>query len=85
MTKPLGPPYKNPPIEEALVEVLVNHQNIQDPDGAGGFLADIDVMKESLEVDNLEKVMAIVDDLHAREGKAFDALITDESRTLFDE
>jgi uncharacterized protein (TIGR04255 family) len=32
----------------------------------------------------VDKVMDVVDDLHEREGKAFEAIITDETRQVFD-
>ncbi len=67
------------------VKVLLNHQSVQDAAGKSGFLIDIDVIAENLAGDTIQAVMAKVDDLHAREGKVFESLITDDSRRLFDE
>lgn len=49
----------------------------------GGFILDIAVIGESDDVLTLEDTGALVDDLRGREREAFEAVITDKARGLF--
>ena len=48
-------------------------------------MADLDVIWEGDEAKSIDSVMELVDDLHEREGKAFEAIITDATRKLFNQ
>jgi len=48
------------------------------------YLLDIDTLWDKEPLDDQEAIMSAVDQLHEIEGAAFEALITDESRELFD-
>jgi len=48
------------------------------------FLLDLDVIHEPSSPQSIDGIMDVVNDLHAREGAAFEAIITDKSRGLFD-
>ena len=47
------------------------------------FLLDVDVISESIETVNRNMALEMVDDLHTRVENAFEALITDKARELF--
>ena len=49
-----------------------------------GYLLDLDVVWESETASKVESAMGLADDLRNRERDAFEALITDELRKLFD-
>jgi uncharacterized protein (TIGR04255 family) len=65
------------------VKLLLTQATVDAPEGQSAFLADLDVIWESGEERDLDRIMEIVDDLHAREGEAFEAIITDAARELF--
>ena len=48
------------------------------------FLLDIDTLWDKEPVADSAKILQVVDQLHEIEGAAFEALITDEARGLFD-
>jgi len=48
------------------------------------YVLDIDTLWDNEQLDGHEAIMSAVDTLHKIEGATFEALITDESRTLFD-
>jgi uncharacterized protein (TIGR04255 family) len=52
--------------------------------GNPAFLLDLDVVWEASQPSGVDTALTIVDDLHDREGKAFEAVITDELRRVFD-
>ena len=49
----------------------------------GGFILDIDVIKEGHDVLARENTDALIDDLRIREREVFEAVITDKARELF--
>lgn len=66
------------------VKLLLTQASIDAPEGPPAFLLDLDVLWESGETRSPDAIMAVVDDLHARVGSAFEALITDAAREIFD-
>jgi len=66
-------------------KLLLMHASVAPPAGRSAFLLDLDVIRESREPIGTEEVMRTVDDLHEREGQAFEATITDNLRQVFDE
>jgi len=70
-------------VYEDGVRIFVTYASI---DGASApeFLLDLDVILEPSEPLQIEGIMAVVDDLRARERAAFESIITDKSRELFD-
>ena len=65
------------------VKLLLTQASVEAPEGISAFLLDLDTVRERIEV-SLEDVMEIVDDLHEKEGLAFEATITDKAREVFD-
>lgn len=66
------------------IKLTLTYASTAAPEGRAGVLLDLDVNTEIKEGKSVDEVMTIVDDLHMREGKAFEALVTDEARGLFD-
>jgi uncharacterized protein (TIGR04255 family) len=72
-------------VRKDAIKVLVTQATLHATEpGTAEFLLDIDTLwdKESV-LDNAE-ILHVVDQLHEIEGAAFEALITDEARSLFD-
>ena len=65
------------------VKLLLTHATVDAPERYSAVLMDLDVIWEGAEVKDLDRIMEIVDDLHEREGKAFEAIITDALREVF--
>ncbi|HVQ74448.1 MAG TPA: TIGR04255 family protein [Candidatus Binatia bacterium] len=65
-------------------KLLLMHARLGASAGSA-FLLDLDVIWEGLESLPMNRVMSIVDDLHEREGQAFEAAITDKTRAVFDD
>ena len=67
------------------VKVIVTQATLQ-PAKAGTteYLLDIDTVWDKEPLVGQPQIMATVEKLHEIEGAAFEALITDESRSLFD-
>lgn len=66
-----------------MVKLLLTQASIEAPEGQSAFLLDLDLIWESAEAKGLDAIMPIVDDLHEREGVAFEAIITDAAREVF--
>jgi uncharacterized protein (TIGR04255 family) len=67
------------------VKLLLTFANLEEPSvRAPQFLLDLDVSWEGSEPVAVDEAMARVDDLHEREGTAFEATITDAMREVFD-
>ncbi len=66
------------------VRLVLSHGTVDAPEGHVGFLLDIDVIREASDPVDRDGALAMADDLRARERTAFEALITDDSRGLFD-
>jgi uncharacterized protein (TIGR04255 family) len=66
------------------VKLLLTQASIEATDGPPAFLLDLDALWESSEARSPDAIMAVVDDLHARVGSAFEAIITDAARERFD-
>jgi len=65
------------------VQLLVEHATNEASEGLVVSL-DIDVIWQSIEAVDRDAALATVDDLRTREREVFEALITDDARTLFD-
>ncbi len=65
------------------VKFLLTHATVDAPEGQSAFVVDLDVIWEGSGETDLESIMKVVDNLHEREGKAFEAIITDAARELF--
>lgn len=65
------------------VRLILSQGSIDEPSGRGGFLLDLDVICQTNCIGSTD-ALAKADDLHTREGIAFEALITDKARELFD-
>jgi uncharacterized protein (TIGR04255 family) len=65
-------------------KLLLTHANTEAPIGSVGFLLDLDVVREAPEPLPQERVMERVDELRERERSAFEAVITNAARELFD-
>lgn len=70
-------------IYDDAVKLLITQATIDAPEGQSAFILDLDVICESAEAQSLERIMEVVDDLHVREGEAFEAIITDAAREVF--
>ena len=66
------------------VRLVVTYAITDAPTGCVAFLLDIDVIWQGDEAIAKEDALARADDLRVRERDAFEALITDEARRLFD-
>ncbi len=69
-------------VEEGGVKFLLTFASIEAPSDSSGFLLDLDFNWQGPAAP-LDDVMHIVDDLHRREGLAFEATITDKAREIF--
>ena len=69
---------------EDKVKLLFTLASIDVPEGQSAFLLDLDLIWESTDAKELDMIMSVVDDLHEREGAAFEAVITDRTREVFD-
>ncbi len=65
------------------VKLFLTQASIDAPEGRSAFLLDLDLVWESSEAKGLDTIMAVVGDLHEREGLAFEAIITDAAREVF--
>jgi len=66
------------------VKLLLTQASIDALESQSAFLLDLDLIWKSAEAKGLNAIMAIVDDLHEREVVAFEAIITDAAREVFD-
>jgi uncharacterized protein (TIGR04255 family) len=66
-------------------KLLLTHATMDAPAGQAAFLLDLDVFREASEPFPIDTVMGIVDELHEREGTAFEAALTEAARKVFDE
>lgn len=66
-------------------KLLLMCANVEAPVGRSASLLDLDVIREDAEPIGMDTVMRTVDDLHDREGRAFEVTITDKTREVFDE
>ena len=65
------------------VKLLLTRASVDAPEGQLAFLVDLDVIWEGAEPKGLDRIMEVIDDLHEREGEAFEAIITDAAREVF--
>lgn len=65
------------------IKLILVHATTGTQENKLGFLLDLDLVWENESLDNIEKILDITDKLHEIEGKAFEALITDQTRNLF--
>ena len=66
------------------VKLLVTFASIDSEKESSAFLLDLDLIWEGSEPLDHDSAINKVDDLHEREGIAFEALITEKTRELFD-
>ena len=66
------------------VKLLLTQASIDAPEEPSAFLLDLDVLWEGGEAQSPDAIMTVVDDLHERVGSAFEAIITDAAREIFD-
>lgn len=64
------------------VRLILSQGSIDEPSGQSGFLLDLDVLCTTKCIGSTD-ALAKADDLHTREGIAFEALITDKARERF--
>ncbi len=67
-----------------FLTLVLNQLKIEAPEGQSAFGLDLDVSWEGAEAKSLDEIIEVVNDLHEREGAAFEAIITDATRELFD-
>jgi uncharacterized protein (TIGR04255 family) len=65
-------------------KLLLTHATMDSPEGQATFLLDLDVFREASKSFPIDTVMGIVDELHQREGTAFESAITEATRKVFD-
>lgn len=66
------------------VKLLLTFATISAEQDSSSFLLDLDVIWENDSAIGVEQALENVDDLHEREGVAFEAVITDHLREVFD-
>jgi len=64
--------------------LLLTFASVVAGSGASGVLLDLDLAHDAVQPIYFDQVMSTIDDLHDREKKAFEAVITDRTRKLFD-
>lgn len=67
------------------VSLTLFHGSIRDSDDRSGFLLDLDVVWEGRSLTSVEEAVKRATDLRDRERSAFEAVITERARRLFDE
>lgn len=71
--------------DDKAVKVLLTQATVEPPtEDQFAFIVDLDVIWEGEECVNAKNIMEIVGKLHEREGQAFEAIITDVAREVFD-
>ncbi len=66
------------------VQLIILQGSIETPPNRSGFLLDLDVIWQDAEPVKQEEAMTKVSELREREREAFEAIITDQARDLFD-
>jgi uncharacterized protein (TIGR04255 family) len=66
------------------VHLVLSQGTAPMPEGNCGFVLDLDVIWEASDAVSIEDAMKKTDDLRKRERDAFEAVITDQARGLFD-
>ena len=66
------------------VRIVLSQGSVDVPPGQVGFLLDLDVIWENSEPVDKLRALSIANDLRERERAAFEAVITDKARELFD-
>ena len=66
------------------VRLVLSQSSVDTPDNAIGLLLDLDIVWENAEPVPMEEAMQKVDDLRQRERSAFEAVVTDKAREMFD-
>ena len=67
------------------VKLILTHAKQPSDSSDSDFLLDLDVIWDKGHINELKKAMDVIEDLHTREGDAFEAMITDQARALFDD
>lgn len=67
------------------VRLVLSHESINEASNQVGLLLDLDLIWENTESVAREEAMLKVDDLRTRERNAFETVITNESRRLFND
>ena len=71
-------------VYEDDVRLVLSQGLLQTPPGQEGFLLDLDVIWETTELVKRDEALAKAGDLRDRERTAFETVITDKARELFD-
>lgn len=66
------------------VRLILSQGTISGSSESAGLLLDLDVIRESREPIQREAAIGKMDDLHVRVSEAFEAVITDKAREIFD-
>ncbi|MBN2384613.1 TIGR04255 family protein [bacterium] len=70
-------------IYDDAVKLIITQASVEEQNMQPALVLDLDVIWEEKKHKNRGEIMETVDDLHEREGKAFEAMITDAARELF--
>jgi uncharacterized protein (TIGR04255 family) len=71
--------------QDAPVRLVSTFATATASEGEAAFLLDLDVSRESIDPQvTLDNIMTIVDELHYREHQAFECMLTDRLREVFD-
>ncbi len=66
------------------IRLILSQRSVNEPKDHRGFLLDLDVIWESTEPVTQDEALTKAGDLRDRERKAFETVITDDARELFD-
>lgn len=72
-------------IAEDDIRIILHFAKIPDTEGGSGYLLDLDVIKMFSEPQDMSSAIQFVDKLHEIEGNAFEALIREKARALFND
>lgn len=76
--------YRTEHVFDDDVKLMLTFATIAGEPGSSSFLLDLDVIWEGDSGIGVDQALQKVDDLHEREGVAFEAVITDHARRVFD-
>ena len=76
--------YRTEHVFDDDVKLMLTFATIAGEPGSSSFLLDLDIIWESDSGIVVDQALEKVDDLHEREGVAFEAVITDHTRGAFD-
>jgi uncharacterized protein (TIGR04255 family) len=72
-------------LAEDQTKIIINHATIvPSVPGATEIILDIDTIMDGLRAETFDDILTAAETLHATEGRAFEAMITNKARELFD-